>query len=433
MAFTNTNVLSKIQIGEVLYSLKDAEARAEVTKLLSELKTAAYKEVVESVTGSANLPTDAAVKAYVDAQVGSINKFDVIIGERGVGDEPNVTASANTMFKLYLIADDNASAGTYIEWITIKEGETYRWEKIGSTAADLTGYVLKTQTIAGIDLADNISVTELQEALGLGELAYKNSAEGSIKVVTGLTAANYTPAGKVAVTLKQTATNIASTGKFTPTGNVTGTAKVDGSIEVTLSQTSTPATLTKGDYTPAGTVAVALSGGSFNTITSTGTAASFAEGKFTPASLTYAESDAFAKEGLVGSVEGETLTLTAASTGKASVISAFSGGSKAADTFVPNTPAAMKAHNVGVQSASFTGTTATKALVTGVSYNQAAVATQKFTGDTVDISATFNGTEGDIAVSGKYNQASVESTGFTGTATQIAPALTKGNVTITVS
>lgn len=432
MAFTDVNVLSKLQIGDVLYNLKDAEARAEVTKLLGELKAAAYKEVVEAVTGSANLPTDAAVKAYVDAQIGSINKFDVVIGEKGLGGEPNVAASADTMFKLYLIADDSASAGTYIEWITIKEGETYRWEKIGSTAADLTGYVPKTLTIAGIDLVDNISVAELQTALELKALAYKDSAEGSIKVVTGLTAAEYTPAGEVAVALKQTSTDVASTGKFTPAGNVTGTAKVDGSIKVTLSQTATPATLTKGDYTPAGDVSVELSGGSFNAITSTGTAASFTEGEFTPASLTYAESDAFAKEGLVGSVEGETLTLTAASTGKASVISAFSGGSKAADTFVPNTPAAMAEHNVGVQSASFKGTTATEALVTGVSYNQAAVATQTFTGNTVDIAATFAGTEGDVAVAGKYNQASVESAGFTGTAAQIAPALTKSDVTVTV-
>ena len=433
MAFSNVNVLSKLQIGDVLYNLKDAEARAEVTALLGKLKAAAYKEVVESVTGSVNLPTDAAVKAYVDAQVGSINKFDVVIGEKAVSGEPNVTASAETMYKLYLIADDNASAGTYVEWITIKEGESYRWEKIGTTAADLTDYVPKTQTIAGIDLADNISVAELQEALELKALAYKDSAEGSINVVTGLTAANYTPAGEVAVTLEQTSTDVASTGKFTPAGNVTGTAKVEGSIEVTLSQTATPATLTKGDYTPAGQVSVALSGGSFNAITSVGSPASFTEGKFTPASLTYVDSDAFAKEGLVGSVDGETLTLTAASTGKASVISAFSGGSKAADTFVPNTPAAMEAHNVGIQSASFTGTTAEKALVTGVSYNQADVATQKFTGDTVDISATFAGTEGDVSVAGKYNEASVKSTGFTGTAAQIAPALTKSDVKVTVS
>lgn len=433
MAFNNINVLSKLQIDNVLYSLKDAEVRSEFTKLLDELKAAAYKEVVESVTGSINLPTDAAVKAYVDAQVGSINKFDVVVNNAGSTDGPSVIASAETMYKLYLVPYNEASADTYIEWITVNETEGYRWEKIGSTAVNLTGYVLKTLTIAGIDLADNISVTELQDALGLGDLAYKNSAVGSINVVTGLTAAKYTPAGDVTVTLDQTPTNIASTGKFTPAGNITGTAKVNGSIDVTLSQTATAAELTKGDYTPAGQVSVALSGGSFNAITSIGTAASFTEGKFTPASLTYADSDAFAKEGLIGSVSGETLTLTAASTGKASVISAFSGGSKAADTFVPNTPAAMKAHNVGVQSASFTGTTAKNALVTGVSYNKAAVATQKFTGDTVDISATFAGTEGDIAVSGKYNQTSVKSTGFTGTAAQITPALTKSDVKVTVS
>ena len=152
MAFNNIDVLSKLQIDNVLYSLKDAEVRSEFTKLLDELKAAAYKEVVESVTGSVNLPTDAAVKAYVDAQVGSINKFDVVVNNAGSTNGPSVIASAETMYKLYLVPYNEASADTYIEWITVNETEGYRWEKIGSTAVNLTGYVLKTLTIAGIDL-----------------------------------------------------------------------------------------------------------------------------------------------------------------------------------------------------------------------------------------------------------------------------------------
>ena len=119
MAFTNTNVLSKLQIGEVLYNLKDAEARTEITNLLEALKAAAYKDVVEAISGSANLPTDAAVKAYVDAQVGSINKFDVVVDNAGSATGPSVVASAETMYELYLVPDNIASAGTYIEWITV--------------------------------------------------------------------------------------------------------------------------------------------------------------------------------------------------------------------------------------------------------------------------------------------------------------------------
>ena len=214
--------LSKFKIDNIVYTLKDAEGREQLAELLAALKAAAYKDVVEAVSESANLPTAAAVKAYVDAQVGSINKFDVVIDAAGTVAGPSVAAAKSTMYKLYLVQDANAEAGTYIEYITIKNGEAYSWEKIGSTKTDLSGYVQQSRKIAGLDLVDDISVAELQEALGLGELAYKDS--GSVKVATadGVTINEYTPAGNVTINA--------------------------------LTQTSTAAALTKGDYTPAGSV-----------------------------------------------------------------------------------------------------------------------------------------------------------------------------------
>jgi uncharacterized protein YjbI with pentapeptide repeats len=263
-----------------------------------------------------------------------------------------------------------------------------------------------------------------------------------------------------------------STGKYTPAGNIAGTVKTAGSIAVTakhadadavltkgdytpagtvsadFSHSATAAQLTKGDYTPAGEVSVALTGNSFNAITGVGTQASFQEGIFTAATLDHAEVSAnYVEEGLVGAVEDECLTFTAAAVKalSASKVNAFNGGSKAADVFVANSLPTMAAQTVGVQSASFTGTKAEDLVVTGVSYDKAALANlaftgtkaegalvtgvsyQKadidaatFTGKTVDINAAFTGTEGDIAVAGLCHDYAVKTAQFNPAAIEVA-------------
>ena len=100
---------------------------------------------------------------------------------------------------------------------------------------------------------------------------------------------------------------------------------------------------------------------------------------------------------------------------------------------------------VGVQGASFTGTKAAEALVTGVSYDKAALANlafagtkaegalvtgvsyQKadidaatFTGKTVDIAATFAGTEADVAVAGTCHDYAVKTAQFNPAAVELA-------------
>lgn len=307
----------------------------------------------------------------------------------------------------------------------------------------------------------------------LKSLAHKDSASGTVagQTISGVKA-NGQSAGSITVELEQSEHAMNSTGKFTPAGNVTGTVKTAGSISVTakhadadatltrgdytpagtvsadFSHAATAATLTKGDYTPAGDVSVALSGASFNAITSVGTAASFTEGQFTPATLSYDAVDKnVAKEGLVGSVENECLTFTAAALEaiSASKVTAFNGGSKAADTFVANTPATMAAQTVGVQSATFTGTKAEDLVVTGVSYDKAALAnlafsgtkaegalvtgvsykkadidSATFTGAEVDIAATFAGTEGDVAVAGLCHDYAVKTAEFVPAAIELS-------------
>ena len=391
------NLLSKIQIGGVLYDLKDAYAREQIALLL--------EDAAKHMDSTGVFADDAAVKAYVDAQVGAINSFEVVVAD----ELP--TATEDTMFKLYLIADDKAESGTHVEYITVQDGEGFKWEAIGTTA---------------IDLADYVSEAELEEILkeyelkaNLKALAYKDSATGTVDgqtisgvkaTGTGVTGVNLTNAGNEK--------EVASTGKFTPAGNVTGTVTPTGSVAVTVSNSAADATLTKEDYTPAGKLTVNLNGNTFNAITGVGTQAQFTEGEFKAATLTREDVTAnYATEGLVGKVENETLTFTSAAIEalSATKVTAFDGGSKAADTFVANSLPTMAEQTVNVNTATFEGETVEDLIVTKVSYAKAnADAAATFTGDVNDIAASFAGSEADVNVAGKYTDTIASAEAVTG-------------------
>lgn len=426
--WTGTPTLKQIKIGDNTYFIKDAAARA-ILDTYTALPT--YTPTTDIGATGNTVATTETIKRYVDAQVGAIHKFDVTIYEK------LPAASADTMYILGLVADASAEAGTYLEYITIRNGSegnyTYAWEQIGSTKTDLTDYVKKATTVAGIALDHNITVEELSaaSALNLKALSHKDSATGTINTVDSAKV-SFTPAGSVAVTT--TATPLTSEGNYTPAGTVTGTATPAGNVSVSVTNEATAATLTTADYTPAGTVSVSLSNATFNAVKSVGTKASFTEGAFTPATLVYNNDNSFATEGVTASVDtaDESLELTVASKVAASVITSFSGGSKAADTFTPNETAQVQETTVGVHSSSFTGTKVENALVTGVSYSKASGATATFTGTASDITANFVGTAATISVSGSYDKADAEAT-FTGTAVKDQEVtLTKTAKTITV-
>lgn len=470
-------LLSKIQIGGKTYEVKDLIARQNIGSLSVGLdKVAADLAALAYVKATGQFADDAAIKAYVDAQVGAINKFDVHVMQAA---EELPAASAETMYVLYLKPEQDAASGAYIEYITVKNGDEYSWEAIGSTKMDVTGFVTETALADALkpyaktaDLGDLAAKNEA--ALDLKALAHKDSATGTVagQVISGVKA-NGQSAGSINVELQQSEHAMNSTGKYTPAGNVAGTVKTAGSIAVTakhadadavltkgdytpagtvsadFSHAATAATLTKGDYTPAGTVSVALSGNEFNAITSVGTQASFVEGAYHAATLNHeAVSANYVEEALVGSVdENECLVFSAAATKalSASKVNSFNGGSKDADQFVANTLPTMAAQSVGVQNASFTGTKAEDVLVTGVSYDKAALAnlafagtkaegalvtgvsykkadidTATFTGETVDIAASFTGTEGDISVAGLCHDYEVKTAEFVPAAIELA-------------
>ena len=356
------------------------------------------------------------------------------------------------MYKIYLVPDTNAEAGSYIEYITIKSGETYKWEAIGSTRTSLEGYVEKTQKIAGLTLNTDISTEALQSALGLKAFAYaaKGTATVAAKTVSGVKATG-TSTGTISGDVAYSETDITSTGSVTATGSITGSAISGGSIAVTLKDAEAPtaAAVTAEAYRPAGSVqssialdadnGVAIGGtvskptATVNSTTATvqemktpGTAYSITDGSV--AQGTDSKS-AFATEGITASVDeaAETLTFTAAVTSQA--VTASGAVTYTAPKLSGSLPtfgesaAVMTGATVDVSqptfegnkyaiSSSFSGTEVENMKVTGVTYVKQAVDTASF--NPVAATLGFSGDAVPVSVAGKYDKATKGTLAFTG-------------------
>ena len=450
----DTKYLSIFNVGGVDYNLKDAAATDKLGKLIGThaveaLGAAAWKAVAANISGE-GLVDASVVKNYVDSQVGTIHNFDVVIDATGTASGPSVTASANTMYKIYLVPDSSAEAGAYIEYITIKSGETYSWEAIGSTKTSLDGYVEKTQKIAGLTLNKDITVAELQTALELKAFAYaaKGTATVAAKTVKGVKATG-TSTGSITGAMAYTATEINSTGKVTAAGAITGSAISGGTVAVTLkdAEAATAATVTAEAYKPAGSVTsnfvadankgVAIEGtvskptatvtpatATVQEMKTKGTAYSITKGSVAQAADT---KSAFATEGVVASVTGETLTF--ASAGTAQAVTAAGAVTYTAPVLSGSMPtfgasaALMTGATVDVSqptftgnkyavNSSFAGTEVENMKVTGVTYVKQAVDKATFTGTKATLG--FAGDEVDVSVTGSYDKANKGTLAFTG-------------------
>ena len=266
------DAISKIKLANgTTVTLKDAQGRADMTTILGghaleALGAAAWKAVAANISGE-GLVDASVVKDYVDAQIKTIPEFDVVIVADG---EELPAASADTFHKIYLVkaSATGIAQNIYKEYITVKNGDTYSWELIGDTAIDISGKVDKTTTIAGIALDKNITVEQLQTALGLGAMAYADKASGSgtVQTIDSITMKEVTVAGNAAVTSKAADAKLTKA-DYTPSGTITSDAIKGGTVTVTLgdSATKTEATLSTSEFTPAGTIA-AKEGGSFSAL-----------------------------------------------------------------------------------------------------------------------------------------------------------------------
>lgn len=425
--------LSKVNVLGTEYDLKDASARSNFANLLGShaleaLGTAAWQNVVGTMTGD-GIANAATVKNYVDTQVSTIHNFDVVIYTT------LPTADEAHMYILGLVADASSEAGSYLEYIVVRSGSvgsyTYAWEQIGSTKTDLSDYVKKTTTIAGVDLQDNITNAEMQNALGLKTLAHKSSAEVTYAKADGISIDSYTPEGTVSLNnLKQTSTAAVLTkGNYTPAGSITGSAIDGGSIEVTLKNATaqSSAALAFEGYTPTGNITfsgkemnVHKTSANIKPVTSVGTmttldltkfnggaAATWTGANYVAPSLGAASNASFANEGIVASVDGtnETLVFGNANTAKAlTAQGTFSAGSVDFGTFNGGSAASLGAGFYNAGSVPQLGSEVSFLNAVDVALNDSFAAS--FVGDENNIKLT----------SAKYYQQAIDNATFTGNA-----------------
>lgn len=390
----NIPVISKLTIGDKTYYLKDAEAR----ELLATLGTAAQKDVAAGVgADEQGLVTGAMVQAAI-AGIASSMHF------RGV-----FTSTAEVT--------DPAAGDVII--VGVKEyvygGDPADWHELG----DETLYALKTVTIGTQNLSANINLDTLATDMGLGKLAKKDSATGTVagQTITGVKA----------------------------TGNVTG------SIAVALNQTATAATLAKSAYSPAGTIAadvtatgkvsiakdaengVQISGSvsaptvtvtpatdSIKKVTSVGTLPTKAADIFT------ANGDdtftAGSKAAWSANVDETSETLSFSFT--ANDLPTFKQGAKASyteGTFDAGTLPELAAEGTAVVTG-ITSATATAPVFTGDKF------TATFTGDKTTVNASFTGTEVQVVSGVTYDKATVNAAETTFTADAVE--LTVGDIAV---
>lgn len=390
----NIPVISKLTIGEKTYYLKDAEAR----ELLKTLGTAAKKDVAAGVSADEQgLVTGAMVQAAIADISGSMHFRGVFTSTAEV-TEPAAGDVIIVGVKEYVYGGDPAD-----------------WHELG----DETLYALKTITIGTQNLSANINLDTLAVDMGLGKLAKKDSATGTVagQTITGVKA----------------------------TGNVTG------SVAIALNQTATAATLAKSAYSPAGTIAadvtatgkvsiakdaengVQISGSvsaptvtvtpatdSIKKVTSVGTLPTKAADLFT------ANGDdtftAGSKAAWSANVDETSETLSFSFT--ANDLPTFKQGAKASyteGTFDAGTLPELAAEGTAVVTG-ITSATATAPVFTGDKF------AATFTGDKNTVNAAFTGTEVQVVSGVTYDKATVNAAETTFTADAVE--LTVGDIAV---
>lgn len=317
--------------GGATYDIKDAEAR----ELINQIAAGGLSFKISSTAAT----TPVGVSWEKDGVI--------IVGTLVAGDGTTPAGSQNTRPYIYLVphVQTQGDVDYYFEYVTVNEGTdvapVYVWEKLGSTDPQFDE---------------------------LGDLAYKDTATGSVSFTT------------------------ADSGSFT-NGTVTASATYTpaGSVSVTLSQVSTGASVVYGDYTPEGTI-------SKPDITVTPTTSSFSV-MSTAGTVTGGTSAAF-QQG-TDNWTAPSWTATVSSSTETLVFSWNSGAfQQGSDSFTANQPTAvtlptfqnatvMTGASAALNSApTFTGSTYASAIVTSVSYNQASIQGTEFTGSQATIQTT---------------------------------------------
>ena len=409
----NDNVLSKVKFGNTTYYIKDAAARA----ILDTFGNATLKDVALTIAdGGEGLVTADQVYDYVAQQIGSVGDILNLLSN------DDHTAVASPEAGDFVVESDGK------EWLY----DGTAWREVGSENA----YVLKTFEIAGIDMANDITKAELQQALELGALAYKDN--GSVKVTTIDSFNSFTTGAAGSYNVSSTAVSVPATYDaldVTPAGSVAVTAgtaaaaSYDKTTSVAISAAAPVEGSSVANYTPAGDVTVSNvtvtpSTASVATVTDSGTAYQLSAGSMSQAADT---TSAFATEGVVASIgtgaEAETLILTAASTSNAVTASGvvtytdptLSGslptfGSETVVTGITSASATASFSGAGTVLSANPSYTATAATMTQPTFTAEFTGTSKSVTPSVATTVSAAGTDGSVTVASETITPSATST-----------------------
>ena len=412
----NDNVLSKVKFGNTTYYMKDAAARA----ILDTFGNAALKSVANTISdGGTGLVTADQVYDFVGQQVGAIG---TALNLLSASDH---TAVSNAQPGDFVVESDGK------EWLCVSDGnDGVEWREVGDESA----YALKTVEIAGIDLTDDITKAELQEALELGALAYKSS--GSVKVTTidSFNAISVADSGEydvvatsVSVPATYSALDVTPAGSVSIEAGTAAAASYDKVSSVAISAAAPVENVSVANYTPSGSVSVTNvtvtpSTTSVATVTDQGTAYQLQAGSCTQGSDT---TSAFATEGVVVSIgednsgsggadESETLIITAASTSNAVTASGtvtytnpqLSGslptfGSQSVVTGIQSASADASFSGDGTVLSASPSFTTTSATMTQPTFTGSFTGTSKSVTPAVATTVSAAGTDGKVTVSSK--------------------------------
>lgn len=225
-----------------------------------------------------------AVKTYVDGLIA--NRFTYVLSN-SAATTPNATKygttqgtlapTANTEYKIYLVSHSHTTGDVYDEWITLKNGSTYSWEKIGNT--DMT------IDVAGIisDIANHTFTPggTVSKPTFTGTKATSTAAGGHSHTVTATGDVTSTFKGDK-TTLSGTTTGhthnisvngITVTSSYTPAGTVSGefsgTSATTSSVEAHTHTIEANTLTSTGSYQPTGTITEPTFKGGKTTIEST--------------------------------------------------------------------------------------------------------------------------------------------------------------------
>ena len=430
--YVNTPVLSKVKLGNTTYYMKDADVRA----ILDNFGDIVTYNVAASTNAFAaeneHIPTAGQVYEYVGRQIGAIGTALNLRSESDHTQVPTTGASA-------VAAGDFVVESDGKEWLYDGTG----WREVGSENA----YVVKTFTIAGVDMQDNITVAELQQALGLKALAYKDNGSVSITTVDSLNSFSTGAAGTynvsstpVSVPATYSALDVTPAGSVELTAGTAAAATYDKATSVSIA-TAAPAEGQSATYTPSGSVTVdsvtvTPSTGNVATVTNSGSAYQLTAGSCTKAADT---TSAFATEGVVVSVgvdhtgddtpgldESETLIIASASTSNA--VTAAGGityvdptlsgslptfGTQSVVTGITSSSATASFSGTGVMINATPAYTSTSATVTQPTFTAEFTGTSKSVTPAVASTVSAAGTDGSVTVSSETISPTFESSAKT--------------------